>query len=83
MFVIQMLDGEEIHATEGDQLTINPDTGVLMVHRRDGLDEAMTHYSPSAWRSVTHRVRGRGLHTSDLFGPGVATGNGASTPPRV
>jgi hypothetical protein len=83
VFVIQMLDGEEIHATEGDQLTINPDTGVLVVHRRDGLYEATTHYSPAAWRSVTHRVKGRGLHSPNLSGPGASTGDGAPSPPRV
>ena len=33
-------------------------TGVLTVHRIDGFDEVTTHYSPSAWASVTHRIKG-------------------------
>lgn len=57
MFVIRMLDGEEIHAGENDTLTINEGTGVLTVRRVDGFEEATTHYSPAAWRSVTHRVK--------------------------
>jgi hypothetical protein len=28
------------------------------VHRVDGFEEVTTHYSPSAWSSVTHRVKG-------------------------
>jgi hypothetical protein len=31
---------------------------VLTVHRIDGFDEVTTHYSPSAWASVTHRIKG-------------------------
>ncbi|BCQ08549.1 hypothetical protein JMUB5695_01984 [Mycobacterium heckeshornense] len=58
MFIIRLLDGEEIHANEGDQLTINQETGVLTVSRVDGFDEVTTHYSPSVWASVTHRVKG-------------------------
>jgi hypothetical protein len=58
MFIIRLLDGEEIHANEGDQLTINQETGVLTVSRADGFDEVTTHYSPSVWGSVTRRVRG-------------------------
>jgi hypothetical protein len=58
MFIIRLLDGEEIHANEGDQLTINQETGVLTVSRADGFDEVTTHYSPSVWGSVTHRVKG-------------------------
>ncbi|MGH3634438.1 hypothetical protein [Mycobacterium sp.] len=57
MFVIRLLDGEEVHASEGDQLSINQDTGVLTVTRVDGFEEVTTHFSPSAWSSVTHRVK--------------------------
>ena len=57
MFIIRLLDGEEVHAAEGDKLTINQETGVLSVHRIDGFEEVTTHYSPSAWSSVTHRVK--------------------------
>jgi hypothetical protein len=45
LFVIRLLDGEEVH------------TGVLSVTRIDGFEEVTTHYSPSAWASVTHRVK--------------------------
>lgn len=61
MFVIHLLDGEEVHASEGDQLTINQDTGVLTITRVDGFEEVTTHYSPSAWGSVTHRVKQVGV----------------------
>jgi hypothetical protein len=30
---------------------------VLSVHRIDGYEQVTTHYSPSAWASVTHRVK--------------------------
>ena len=58
MFVIRLLDGEEVHGAENDTLTVNEQTGVLTVHRIDGFEEVTTHYSPSAWASVTHRVKG-------------------------
>jgi hypothetical protein len=57
VFVIRLLDGEEVHAADGDKLTINQETGVLSVHRVDGFEEVTTHYSPSAWASVTHRIK--------------------------
>src|ERR1700746_787112 len=57
VFIIRLLDGEEVHAAEGDKLTINQETGVLTVSRIDGFEEVTTHYSPSAWASVTHRVK--------------------------
>ncbi|CEJ53508.1 Uncharacterised protein [Mycobacterium tuberculosis] len=63
MFVIRLADGEEVHG-ECDELTINPATGVLTVCRVDGFEETTTHYSPSAWRSVTHRKRGVGVRPS-------------------
>ena len=58
MFVIRLLDGEEVHGAENDTLTVNEQTGVLTVHRIDGFEEVTTHYSPSTWASVTHRVKG-------------------------
>jgi hypothetical protein len=57
VFVIRLLDGEEVHAAEGDKLTINEQTGVLSVLRVDGFEEVTTHFSPSAWASVTHRIK--------------------------
>ena len=57
MFVIRLLDGEEVHAAEGDKLSVNQETGVLSVSRIDGFEEVTTHYSPLAWASVTHRVK--------------------------
>ena len=57
MFIIRLLDGEEVHALDGDKLTINQETGVLSVSRIDGFEEVTTHYSPSAWASVTHRIK--------------------------
>jgi hypothetical protein len=57
VFVIRLLDGEEIRASDNDKLTVNENTGVLSVHRVDGFEEVTTHYSPSAWASVTHRVK--------------------------
>ena len=58
MFVIRLLDGEEVQGSENDELTVNEQTGVLTVHRVDGFEEVTTHYSPSAWTSVTHRIKG-------------------------
>ena len=57
MFIIRLLNGEEVHAAEGDQLAINQETGVLSVSRVDGFEEVTTHYSPSAWASVTQRIK--------------------------
>ena len=64
MFVIRLRDGEEVQANDGDELEINQETGVLSVHRVDGFEEITTHYSPSAWMSVTHRKRGAGVRPS-------------------
>jgi hypothetical protein len=61
VFTIRFLNGEEVHAAENEELTVNEQTGVLSVHRVDGFEEVTTHYSPSAWASVTHRVKGSGL----------------------
>ena len=61
MFVVRLSDGEEVQACEGDELTINQETGVLTVSRVDGFEETTTYYSPSAWHSVTHRKRGVGV----------------------
>jgi hypothetical protein len=57
VFIIRLLNGEEVHAAEGDKLAINQETGVLTVSRIDGFEEVTTHYSPSAWSSVTHRIK--------------------------
>jgi hypothetical protein len=57
MFIIRLLNGEEVHGAEGDELAINQETGVLSVTRIDGFEEVTTHFSPSAWSSVTHRVK--------------------------
>jgi hypothetical protein len=57
VFVIQMLDGDEVHESRGDILTLNPGTGVLTVSRIDGSKEITTHYSPAKWGSVTHETQ--------------------------
>jgi len=64
MFVIRLANGEEIQASEGDELEINQQTGVLSVSRIDGFEEITTHYSPTAWLSVTHRQKGAGVRPS-------------------
>jgi hypothetical protein len=64
MFVIRLADGEEVQGGEGDEFTINRDTGVLSVSRVDGFEEITTHYSPSAWLMVTDRKRGVGARPS-------------------
>ena len=58
VFVIRLQNGEEVHGAENDVLAVNEQTGVLTVTRVDGFEEVTTHYSPSAWASVTHRVKG-------------------------
>jgi hypothetical protein len=64
MFVIRLFNGEEVHGGEGDELEISHETGVLSVSRVDGFEEITTHYSPSAWLSVTHRKKGVGVRQS-------------------
>jgi hypothetical protein len=64
MFVIRLANGEEVHASEGDELEINQQTGVLSVSRVDGFEEITTHYSPVAWLSVTHRKKGAAVRPS-------------------
>jgi hypothetical protein len=66
MFVIRLTDGEEVQASDGDELAINPQTGVLSVSRVDGFEECTTHYSPLAWRSATERNKGVGVRPSPL-----------------
>jgi hypothetical protein len=61
VFVIRLHDGEEIRGSENDELTVNENTGVLSVHRVDGFEEVTTHYSPSAWASVTQRLKGHAV----------------------
>ncbi|MCV6985888.1 hypothetical protein H7H78_10730 [Mycobacterium shinjukuense] len=56
MFVIKLNDGEEVKG-DCDELSINQTTGVVTVCRVDGFEEITTHYSPAAWRWVTHRKR--------------------------
>ena len=57
VFVIRLRDGEEVRGSADDALTVNENTGVLSVHRVEGFEEVTTHYSPSAWAWVTHRVK--------------------------
>jgi hypothetical protein len=57
VFIIRLLNGREVHETEGDHLSINHDTGVITISRVDGFEEVTTCYSPSAWEMVTHRVK--------------------------
>jgi hypothetical protein len=64
VFVIRLSNGEEIQASEGDELSINQETGVLSVSRVDGFEEITTHYSPAAWQTVTSRRRGVGVRPS-------------------
>ena len=66
MFVIRLQNGEEIQGTGDDELNINEHTGVVSVTRIDGFEEVTTHFSPSAWASVTHRVREPGMRRSNL-----------------
>ncbi len=68
MFVIRLIDGEEVHSAEGDELKVNEQTGVLSVHRIDGFEEVTMHYSPSAWASVTHRKKEPVVRRSSLVG---------------
>ena len=72
MFVIRLANGEEVQAIDGDELEINPETGVLSVSRVDGFEEITTHYSPSAWLSVTHRTTRRRSPTLANFAAGTA-----------
>jgi hypothetical protein len=66
MFVIRLINGREIHETEGDHLSINHETGVITVSRVDGFEEVTTHNSPSAWEMVTHRVKDVAVRSSML-----------------
>lgn len=63
MFVIKLVDGDEVKG-DYEELSVNEHTGVLTVRRLDGFDETVTHYSPSSWRSVTHRRRGAAARPS-------------------
>ncbi len=80
MFVIKLLDGEEVQGGDRDKMSINQDTGVLTVTRIDGFEEVTTHFSPSAWASVTHRVKEVGVQEE----VGIADHSYASrrAPPR-
>jgi hypothetical protein len=57
MFIIRLANGREIHETDGDQLSVNHDTGVVTISRVDGFEEVTTLYSPTAWEMVTYRVK--------------------------
>ena len=56
MFIIELLNGEEITETKGDMLAVNPNTGVVTVSRVDGNEASATHYSPAAWSQVKQRL---------------------------
>ncbi|MBV8861159.1 MAG: hypothetical protein JO259_04765 [Mycobacterium sp.] len=66
MFIIRLLNGREVHETEGDHLSINHDTGVITITRVDGFEKVTTCYSPSAWEMVTHRVKDVAVRKSML-----------------
>jgi hypothetical protein len=66
MFIIRLLNGREVHETEGDHLSMNHDTGVITISRVDGFEEVTTCYSPSAWEMVTHRVKDVAVRPSML-----------------
>jgi hypothetical protein len=57
MFIIRLANGREVHETDGDQLSVNHDTGVVTISRVDGFEEVTTLYSPTAWEMVTYRVK--------------------------
>lgn len=57
MYVIRMLDGDEIHVSDATEVTIGPNNGVLTIQRTERHGDVLTHLSPMAWRSVTHRVK--------------------------
>jgi hypothetical protein len=57
MFIIRLANGREVHETDGDQLSVNHDTGVVTISRVDGFEEVTTLYSPAAWEMVTYRVK--------------------------
>jgi hypothetical protein len=50
MFTIRLANGREVHETDGDQLSVNQDTGVVTISRVDGFEEVTTLYSPTAWK---------------------------------
>lgn len=66
MFVIRLLNGREIRATDGDRLSFNHDTGVVTISRVEGFEEVTTHYSPLAWEMVTSRVKDVGVRPSAI-----------------
>jgi hypothetical protein len=57
VFIIRLANGREVHETDGDQLSVNHDTGVVTISRVDGFEEVTTLYSPTAWEMVTYRVK--------------------------
>ena len=57
MFIIELLNGQEIAEIKGDTLEINPNTGVVTVSRVDGNEASTTHYSPATWSQVKQRIQ--------------------------
>lgn len=57
MFVIQLLNGQEITEGKGDTIDVNPHTGVVTVSRTNGFEATSTYYSPSAWHSVQQHLQ--------------------------
>ena len=66
MFVIRLNNGSEVHETEGDRLSFNHDTGVITVSHIEGFEQTTTHYSPTAWEMVTHRVKDVAIRRSGI-----------------
>jgi hypothetical protein len=66
VFAIRLNNGREVQETEGDRFSFNHDTGVITVSRVDGFEEITTHYSPTAWETVTHRVKDVAVRPSRL-----------------
>lgn len=77
MFVISTQDGEEIQAADDDLVMISPGTGVLTIQRVEGSEQVTTHYSATAWRSVTHRAKKTAMHSSGASPTGVIMGDDA------
>ena len=46
MFAVRLCDDEEVRASDGDELVISTETGVLSVSRVDGFEEALRTTHP-------------------------------------
>ena len=42
LFTIRLVNGDEVHAAEGDELSVNDDTGVISVSRLEGFEQVTT-----------------------------------------